>query len=189
MLWYGFSITKLCSVTLLICLGAVGVNSMATDPEEALELVQVVVHSRHGIRAPYLPGDGLKILDFTKDTEGPVYDTLSKSLDEQFGVPEAYLTKAGYVNIQHMGKYFREYYIESRGFPIDSKATCDSALNTDTVFFYADDSQRDIETAGNFSLTFLPGCTPKMFKDPAYVLNLFNQGDNMTLCGGPTSEE
>lgn len=102
-------------------------------------LEQVVVFSRHGLRAP-LASPSSALGKVTPDA-WPQWDT-----------PSSYLTTRGGVLEAYFGHYFSEWLVDNRLLAADSCPT------DKDVYFYANSLQRTIATAQYFSLGAFPGC-------------------------------
>lgn len=106
---------------------------------DELALEQVVVFSRHGLRAP-LASPSSALGKLTPDV-WPQWDTPASWLTTRGGVLEAYF-----------GHYFSEWLVDNRLLAAD---TCPTDKD---VYFYANSLQRTIATAQYFSVGAFPGC-------------------------------
>lgn len=115
---------------LLICFVA---NVCTAD-----ELKQVIIVTRHGVRAPTWTPDRL--------------NQYSVSPWPDFGVPPGNLTPHGRKLMTIMGEFYRDLYSKSG---LLGAPACGDAKRT---YFYADTDQRTIETARALVESMLPGC-------------------------------
>ncbi|MEQ6969894.1 bifunctional glucose-1-phosphatase/inositol phosphatase [Pectobacterium polaris] len=115
--------------------------------KEGYTLEQVVVFSRHGLRAP-LASPSSALGKVTPDT-WPQWDT-----------PSSYLTTRGGVLEAYFGHYFSEWLVDNHLLAAD---TCPTEKD---VSFYANSLQRTIATAQYFSAGAFPGClVPVLHKE------------------------
>ena len=95
---------------------------------EKYQLVQVIVLSRHNIRAPFAG-------------KGSVLAKMTDHKWHDFGVKTGHLTARGALMERYMGTYFRNYLQQEGLFPADYQ------LQPKEMFFYANSFQRTIATA------------------------------------------
>ncbi|MCL2893345.1 bifunctional glucose-1-phosphatase/inositol phosphatase [Brenneria tiliae] len=112
-------------------------ETLASGDNFALE--QVVVFSRHGLRAP-LASPSSTLGKMTPDA-WPQWDT-----------PSSYLTTRGGALEAFFGHYFSEWLVDNRLLAAD---TCPTEKE---VRFYANSLQRTIATAQYFAVGAFPGC-------------------------------
>lgn len=123
----------LCMLYAQVVQAAAGTDSF----HEQYKLVQMVILSRHNIRAP-LAGPG-----------SPMYESTDHTWHD-FGVNKGELTKHGGQMEKAMGAYFR-LYAEREGL-----LPADKPLQQNQVWFRANGFQRTIATARNFAAGFSP---------------------------------
>lgn len=127
-----------CLLMMLCMVYAQVVQAAGTDSfHEKYKLVQMVVLSRHNIRAP-LAGPGSSLYE---STDHAWHD---------FGVNKGELTKHGGQMEKEMGAYFRLYAEREGLFPAGEP------LQQKQVWFRANAFQRTIATARNFAAGFSP---------------------------------
>ena len=107
------------------------------DLHDNYNLTQVVVLSRHNIRAPIADKNSV----LAKMTDHKWHD---------FGVKNGHLTARGAKIEQQMGAYFRQYLQQEELFSASYIPT------NEEVFFYANSFQRTIATAQNFAQGMFP---------------------------------
>ncbi len=107
------------------------------------KLVQVIVLSRHNIRAPIVGADS----GLAKMTDHKWHD---------FGVKKGQLTAHGALIERNIGAYFRQYLQQEGLFPAGYE------FQSKDVFFYANSFQRTIATARNFALGMFPEADVKI---------------------------
>lgn len=117
---------------------AISLDVLADTQNYTLE--QVVVFSRHGLRAP-LSSPSSELGKVTPD-KWPQWDT-----------PSSYLTTRGGALESYFGHYFSEWLVDNKLLKND---TCPTDKD---VYFYANSLQRTIATAQFFSVGAFPGCT------------------------------
>ena len=105
---------------------------------EKYRLVQVIVLSRHNIRAPFNGPDS----SLSKTTDHAWHD---------FGVAAGELTPRGAQMEEYMGRYFRQYVDQEGLF------AAEYLPEKNDIRFAANGFQRTIATAQNFAKGFLPG--------------------------------
>lgn len=113
--------------------------SFPAAAQDGYTLEQVVVFSRHGLRAP-LASPSSALGKVTPDT-WPQWDT-----------PSSYLTTRGGVLEAYFGHYFSEWLVDNR------LLTADTCPTDKDVSFYANSLQRTISTAQYFAVGAFPGC-------------------------------
>lgn len=113
--------------------------SLQAAAQDGYTLEQVVVFSRHGLRAP-LASPSSALGKVTPDT-WPQWDT-----------PSSYLTTRGGALEAYFGHYFNEWLVDNHLLAAD---TCPTEKD---VSFYANSLQRTIATAQYFALGAFPGC-------------------------------
>lgn len=118
---------------------AFGSNAMSNFSEKGYELKEVVVLSRHNIRAPLSGKESV----LGKATTHQWIDWSSNPSE---------LTSRGGVLESIMGQYFRKW-LEKEGL-----LTKNACLNRDELNIYANSMQRTIATAEYFKSGFLPTC-------------------------------
>lgn len=107
--------------------------------QDGYTLEQVVVFSRHGLRAP-LASPSSALGKVTPDS-WPQWDT-----------PSSYLTTRGGALEAYFGHYFNEWLVDNH------VLTADTCPTDKEVSFYANSLQRTIATAQYFALGAFPGC-------------------------------
>lgn len=121
-------------------LGFIMQPAQATEPNHLdYQLEQVVILSRHGLRAPLANHD--TILDRSTAYTWPIWD-----------VPGGHLTTKGGVLETYFGHYFREWFLQQQ---LISNDTCPL---TKDILIYANSLQRTLATAQFFALGAFPGC-------------------------------
>ncbi|WP_413733465.1 bifunctional glucose-1-phosphatase/inositol phosphatase [Sodalis sp. RH21] len=116
---------------------AISSDVLASTQDYTLE--QVLVFSRHGLRAP-LSSPTSSLGKVTPD-KWPQWDT-----------PSSYLTTRGGALESYFGHYFSEWLVDNKLLAAD---TCPTDKD---VYFYANSLQRTIATAQFFSVGAFPGC-------------------------------
>ncbi|TCV98148.1 bifunctional glucose-1-phosphatase/inositol phosphatase [Biostraticola tofi] len=115
------------------------ISSDVVAATQAYTLEQVMVFSRHGLRAP-LSSPSSALGKVTPD-QWPQWDT-----------PSSYLTTRGGALESYFGHYFSEWLVDNKLLASD---TCPTDKD---VYFYANSLQRTIATAQFFSVGAFPGC-------------------------------
>ncbi|KAA8998578.1 bifunctional glucose-1-phosphatase/inositol phosphatase [Affinibrenneria salicis] len=114
-------------------------TSAALADGDGLTLQQVVVLSRHGLRAPLAsPGSAL--------------GKLTPEVWPQWDTPASYLTTRGGTMEAFFGRYFNQWLVDNH---LLSAGNCPTEKE---VYVYANSLQRTIATAQYFSLGAFPGC-------------------------------
>lgn len=116
---------------------SVMVDAAETHNDYTLE--QVVVFSRHGLRAPLA-------------TPSSALGQLTPNQWPQWDTPASYLTTRGGALESYFGHYLYEWFVDNK---LLSKDECPT--NQD-VYIYANSMQRTIATAQFFALGAFPGC-------------------------------
>jgi len=116
---------------------AISADALASTQDYTLE--QVVVFSRHGLRAP-LSTPSSALGKVTPD-KWPQWDT-----------PSSYLTTRGGALETYFGHYISQWLVDNKLLKAD---TCPTEKD---VYFYANSLQRTIATAQFFSVGAFPGC-------------------------------
>ena len=111
---------------------------------EGYQLEQVVLFSRHGLRAP-LANSG-SVLAISTPKSWPEWETKGGHLTSKGGILESYF-----------GEYVNSWLTQEKLF---NKDTCPLAKDT---FIYANSLQRTLATAQYFTLGAFPGCDVKIF--------------------------
>lgn len=127
---------------LKIILGLSFVLSFSTQAIETLDnytLEQVVVFSRHGLRAPL--ASPTSTLGKITPNQWPQWDT-----------PASYLTTRGGVLESYFGHYFSEWLVDNK---LLTENTCPSE---NEVYIYTNSLQRTIATGQYFTVGAFPGC-------------------------------
>ncbi|OQR84358.1 hypothetical protein ACHHYP_13485 [Achlya hypogyna] len=146
-------------------------------------LRQVAVVSRHGVRGPYGP-DGLpptlaNLQRYSKNQfPFPVLATEWGTSDNVSELVSPKLTAHGRNVIQRMGEYFAAHMYPTLAKP----ETCTK------TFAYADDNERDIDTAQAFLDGFLPPACAGVKPDTTGARLLFEQGQDPTAICPATSQ-
>lgn len=125
------------TLTLLAIFLPASPHIMAQDKSDNYKLEQVLVMSRHGIRAPLV-------------NYGDMLSSATPDKWPQWTTPGGYLTPKGAELEAMMGGYFREWLadtklLKSKGCPV-----------TTTVFTYANSLPRTIDTAQHFLFGAFP---------------------------------
>lgn len=118
---------------------AVTFGAQAQDTPDGYQLEQVLIMSRHNLRAP-LANNG-SVLEQSTPKQWPEWD-----------VPGGQLTTKGGVLEVYMGHYIREWLAEQG---MVKTGECPQA---DTVYAYANSLQRTVATAQFFITGAFPGC-------------------------------
>lgn len=113
--------------------------AQAQDAPQGYQLQQVLIMSRHNLRAP-LANNG-SVLEQSTPNEWPEWD-----------VPGGQLTTKGGVLEVYMGHYMREWLAEQK---LVTSGECPA---TDSVYAYANSLQRTVATAQFFITGAFPGC-------------------------------
>ena len=121
-------------VSLCLAVGQVAEAVPQDDFHSKYKLVQVIMLSRHNIRAPFA-------IDST------VADPAEHRWHD-FGVKSGELTVHGGQVEEKMGQYCRHYYEKKGLLPIDCQP--------ETIFFYANAFERTIATARHFKAGMFP---------------------------------
>ena len=127
---------------LKIILGLSFVLSFSAQAIETLDnytLEQVVVFSRHGLRAPL--SSPTSTLGKITPNQWPQWDT-----------PASYLTTRGGVLESYFGHYFNEWLVDNK---LLTENTCPSE---NEVYIYTNSLQRTIATGQYFTVGAFPGC-------------------------------
>lgn len=127
---------------LKIILGLSFVLSFSAQAIETLDnytLEQVVVFSRHGLRAPL--ASPTSTLGKITPNQWPQWDT-----------PASYLTTRGGVLESYFGHYFSEWLVDNK---LLTENTCPSE---NEVYIYTNSLQRTIATGQYFTVGAFPGC-------------------------------
>lgn len=111
--------------------------------DNGYELEQVVMFSRHGLRAPLV--DSGSVLAKSTPKTWPVWETKG-----------GFLTPKGGILENNFGHYIHSWMVEEKLF---TKDTCPSQEET---FIYANSLQRTLATAQYFALGAFPGCDVKI---------------------------
>lgn len=114
-------------------------GAQAQDTPDGYQLEQVLIMSRHNLRAP-LANNG-SVLEQSTPKQWPEWD-----------VPGGQLTTKGGVLEVYMGHYMREWLAEQG---MVKAGECPPA---DTVYAYANSLQRTVATAQFFITGAFPGC-------------------------------
>ncbi|MCD1125776.1 histidine-type phosphatase [Jinshanibacter sp. LJY008] len=131
--------TLLCGLLIALpCLPAV------SAAPEGYQLEQVVLFSRHGLRAP-LANSG-SVLAISTPKSWPEWETKGGHLTTKGGILESYF-----------GEYVISWLTQEKLF---IKDTCPLAKDT---FIYANSLQRTLASAQYFTLGAFPGCEVKIF--------------------------
>ncbi|MBP2170670.1 glucose-1-phosphatase [Erwinia toletana] len=126
----------LCALSVLAAL-PVGFSAIAADGD--LQLQQVLMMSRHNLRAPLADN-------------GSVLEQSTKKTWPQWDVPGGQLTTKGGVLEVYMGHYTREWLAQQG---LVKNGECPAS---DQVFAYANSLQRTVATAQFFITGAFPGC-------------------------------
>lgn len=113
--------------------------SQAQTPPEGYQLQQVLVMSRHNLRAPLA-------------TNGSVLEQSTPNAWPEWDVPGGQLTTKGGVLEVYMGHYMREWLAQQ------GMVTSGECPAPDTVYAYANSLQRTVATAQFFINGAFPGC-------------------------------
>ncbi|WP_334322833.1 bifunctional glucose-1-phosphatase/inositol phosphatase [Gilliamella apicola] len=127
---------------LKIILGLSFVLSFSAQAIETLDnytLEQVIVFSRHGLRAPL--SSPTSTLGKITPNQWPQWDT-----------PASYLTTRGGVLESYFGHYFNEWLVDNK---LLTENTCPSE---NEVYIYTNSLQRTIATGQYFTVGAFPGC-------------------------------
>ncbi|OCG35877.1 bifunctional glucose-1-phosphatase/inositol phosphatase [Gilliamella sp. Gris1-4] len=122
--------------------GLTAILSFGTQASEQLEdytLEQVVVFSRHGLRAPLASPNST--LGKVTPNSWPQWDT-----------PASYLTTRGGVLESYFGHYFSEWLVDNK------LLAANDCPSKNDVYIYTNSLQRTIATGQFFSVGAFPGC-------------------------------
>ena len=134
----GTMIKKL-SLCALSVVAALPVSLSATAAEGDMQLQQVLMLSRHNLRAPLA-------------TNGSALEQSTKKSWPQWDVPGGELTTKGGVLEVYMGQYTRQWLTQQG---VLAGGTCP---DSNDVFIYANSLQRTVATAQFFAAGAFPGC-------------------------------
>ncbi|MDF7648034.1 bifunctional glucose-1-phosphatase/inositol phosphatase [Erwiniaceae bacterium L1_54_3] len=127
---------SLCALSVIAAL-PMGMSAYAAEGD--MQLQQVLVLSRHNLRAPLA-------------NNGSVLEQSTKKSWPQWDVPGGELTTKGGVLEVYMGKYTRQWLAQQG---LVQEGTCPDSSN---VFVYANSLQRTVATAQYFITGAFPGC-------------------------------
>ncbi|QHM75986.1 Glucose-1-phosphatase [Mixta theicola] len=127
---------SLCALSVIAAL-PIGFSAQAADGD--LQLQQVLILSRHNLRAPLVDN-------------GSLLAQVTKKAWPQWDVPGGELTTKGGVLEIYMGRYTREWLAQQG---LLKKEVCPAP---DEVFTYANSLQRTVATAQYFVTGAFPGC-------------------------------
>ncbi len=130
---------KKLSLCTLAVLAALPVSLQTFAADNSMQLEQVLMLSRHNLRAPLANGGSL--LEQSTNKKWPQWDVAGGELTTRGGVLEAY-----------MGKYTRDWLAQQG---LVDKQQCPAS---DSVFVYANSLQRTVATAQFFVSGAFPGC-------------------------------
>ncbi len=130
---------KKLSLCALSVIAALPVSLSATAAEGDMQLQQVLMLSRHNLRAPLA-------------TNGSVLEQSTKKSWPQWDVPGGELTTKGGVLEVYMGKYSRQW-LAQQGLIANN-----SCPDSKDIFIYANSLQRTVATAQFFAAGAFPGC-------------------------------
>lgn len=130
---------------LLFGLGLISPAAYSAEPESDLRFVLIL--SRHGVRAP-----------LANQNENAVY---AAQAWPKWSSPPSYLTPHGVKQMELMGAYYRERYIQEG--LLSGQVAADAPL----IYFRANNEQRTLGTATALASTLLPGVTPTIVARPA----------------------
>jgi len=133
---------------ILICLPLLfSMAAQAADDINNYSLEQVVIFSRHGLRAPL-------------STPSSSLGKMTPNLWPQWDTKPSYLTTRGGVLETYFGHYINSWLVANK------LLTGDACPSEDDVYIYANSLQRTIATAQFFSVGAFPGCnTPVVHKE------------------------
>ncbi len=135
---------------LLLLLTAIGLQAQPPNnaqPAKTEKLEYVVYFSRHGVRTPL--------------TTNPNLNNLSVDPWPDWKIPIGDMTAHGRTLMQLIGAYDREYFTHA------GLLSSDPCADAKRFYFWADNIQRDIESARAIDEKMFPGCTvPVGFVDP-----------------------
>ena len=114
-------------------------STYATDTLDDYTLEQVVVFSRHGLRAPL--ASPTSTLGKVTPNQWPQWDT-----------PASYLTIRGGVLETYFGHYFSQWLVDNK------LLNADSCPTEKDVYIYTNSLQRTIATGQYFAVGAFPGC-------------------------------
>lgn len=124
------------------------------------QLEQVVIFSRHGLRAPLA-------------TPSSALGQLTSHQWPQWDTPASYLTVRGGALESYFGHYLQEWLVDNH---IIAEKTCPTDQD---ILFYANSMQRTIATAQYLALGAFPGCMVPVYHkekintmDPLFSLNI-----------------
>lgn len=118
---------------------ALSFSTQALETIDNYTLEQVVVFSRHGLRAPLASPNST--LGKVTPNQWPQWDT-----------PASYLTTRGGVLESYFGHYFSEWLVDNK---LLSENTCPTEKE---VYIYTNSLQRTIATGQYFAVGAFPGC-------------------------------
>lgn len=127
---------SLCALSVIAAL-SMGMSAYAADGD--MQLQQVLMLSRHNLRAPLA-------------TNGSVLEQATKKSWPQWDVPGGELTTKGGVLEVYMGNYTRQWLAQQG---LVKNGTCPDSSN---IFVYANSLQRTVATAQYFVTGAFPGC-------------------------------
>lgn len=130
---------KKLSLCTLAVLAALPVSLQTFAADNSMQLEQVLMLSRHNLRAPLANGGSL--LEQSTNKKWPQWDVAGGELTTRGGVLEAY-----------MGKYTRDWLAQQG---LVDKNQCPAS---NSVFVYANSLQRTVATAQFFVSGAFPGC-------------------------------
>ncbi|WP_392564385.1 bifunctional glucose-1-phosphatase/inositol phosphatase [Orbus wheelerorum] len=124
----------------LVCLALLfSMAAQAADDINDYSLEQVVIFSRHGLRAPL-------------STPSSSLGKMTPNLWPQWDTKPSYLTTRGGVLETYFGHYINTWLVKNK------LLTDDKCPTEDDVYIYANSLQRTIATAQFFSFGAFPGC-------------------------------
>jgi len=129
---------SLCTLAVLAALPA-SMSAMAAETDSGMQLQQVLMLSRHNLRAPLAQGGSL--LEQSSDKKWPQWDVPGGELTTRGGVLEVY-----------MGKYTHDWLVQQ------GVIKANQCPDPNSVFVYANSLQRTVATAQYFVTGAFPGC-------------------------------
>lgn len=129
---------SLCTLAVLAALPAT-MSAMAAETDSGMQLQQVLMLSRHNLRAPLAQGGSL--LEQSSDKKWPQWDVPGGELTTRGGVLEVY-----------MGKYTHDWLVQQ------GVIKANQCPDPNSVFVYANSLQRTVATAQYFVTGAFPGC-------------------------------
>ncbi|MBJ3815950.1 bifunctional glucose-1-phosphatase/inositol phosphatase [Shimwellia pseudoproteus] len=136
------------SLALVISLAAgFSAQSLADDIPDGYQLQQVLIMSRHNLRAPLA-------------NNGSVLEQSTRHAWPQWDVPGGHLTTKGGVLEVYMGHYMREWLEQQK---LLTPGECPAASR---VYAYANSLQRTVATAQFFVTGAFPGCDVPVHHQP-----------------------